>query len=380
MSDIVRNSPSYRRNVEGLGYYWAISDYIDAQAFVDWRSSAGRDASWAIPASCATTARSATAGSSGTSPAISRSARPRRATARNTAVTWGHQQSFTQEQLPHRRTSTTPRTRRSSARRRRTRTRRSPRSAPRSTTSRRSGRRSSASAARNRQYPGRSQVDRNFPTLSITTSPLNLGELAHLDAEPELLVHADAQHRSADRRSACSCGAGKTVAGHRHGLRRHAEAQRVHEQPVVRHAAHHLRLQPRQPLHDQLGAQRLSRARDRRRRRDGRGAGAHLRDDVPDTRWTGRRRSRCPPLGRNNFNLTPSVVALERRRRRVLDPQRAHGRPVGASDQAPDLRPLAPRRRCSGCSIAAARASGRSRASGTRSRPRSATRTRRRPR
>ena len=40
VSDIVRNSPSYRRQVEGLGYYWAISDYLDAQASFDWRSSA----------------------------------------------------------------------------------------------------------------------------------------------------------------------------------------------------------------------------------------------------------------------------------------------------------------------------------------------------
>jgi hypothetical protein len=42
VSDIVRNSPSYRRSIEGLGYYWSISDYLDAQAYVDWRSSAGQ--------------------------------------------------------------------------------------------------------------------------------------------------------------------------------------------------------------------------------------------------------------------------------------------------------------------------------------------------
>jgi len=41
VSDIVRNSPSYRRSVEGLGYYVALSDYVDAQAYLDWRSSAG---------------------------------------------------------------------------------------------------------------------------------------------------------------------------------------------------------------------------------------------------------------------------------------------------------------------------------------------------
>ncbi len=42
VSDFIRNSKSYRRNVEGLGYYVAISDYIDAQASLDWRSSAGQ--------------------------------------------------------------------------------------------------------------------------------------------------------------------------------------------------------------------------------------------------------------------------------------------------------------------------------------------------
>lgn len=41
VSDIVRNNPSYRRTIEGLGYYVAISDYLDAQAYLDWRSSAG---------------------------------------------------------------------------------------------------------------------------------------------------------------------------------------------------------------------------------------------------------------------------------------------------------------------------------------------------
>jgi len=41
VGDIVRNSPSYRRNVDHVGYYWAISDYMDASAWLDWRSSAG---------------------------------------------------------------------------------------------------------------------------------------------------------------------------------------------------------------------------------------------------------------------------------------------------------------------------------------------------
>jgi hypothetical protein len=41
VSDIVRNSPDYRRTVEDLGYYFALSDYYDAQIALDWRSSAG---------------------------------------------------------------------------------------------------------------------------------------------------------------------------------------------------------------------------------------------------------------------------------------------------------------------------------------------------
>jgi len=38
LSEIFRNSPSYRRHLENLGYYFAISDYMDAQFALDWRS------------------------------------------------------------------------------------------------------------------------------------------------------------------------------------------------------------------------------------------------------------------------------------------------------------------------------------------------------
>ncbi|HWO90035.1 MAG TPA: putative LPS assembly protein LptD [Gemmatimonadales bacterium] len=36
INDIVRNSPSYQRHVANIGYYWAISDYSDAQVTIDW--------------------------------------------------------------------------------------------------------------------------------------------------------------------------------------------------------------------------------------------------------------------------------------------------------------------------------------------------------
>ncbi|HEU4642877.1 MAG TPA: putative LPS assembly protein LptD [Gemmatimonadaceae bacterium] len=38
LSDIVRTSPSYRRQIDNLGYYFAISDYMDATVSFDWRS------------------------------------------------------------------------------------------------------------------------------------------------------------------------------------------------------------------------------------------------------------------------------------------------------------------------------------------------------
>ena len=40
VSELFRNSPTYRRHVENLGYYFALSDYMDAQVALDWRSGA----------------------------------------------------------------------------------------------------------------------------------------------------------------------------------------------------------------------------------------------------------------------------------------------------------------------------------------------------
>jgi lipopolysaccharide assembly outer membrane protein LptD (OstA) len=39
-SDIVRNSPTYRRSVDNIGYYFAINDYMDGSLWFDWRSGA----------------------------------------------------------------------------------------------------------------------------------------------------------------------------------------------------------------------------------------------------------------------------------------------------------------------------------------------------
>lgn len=40
LSEFVRNSSAYRRHVENIGYYANLGDYMDAEAWYDWRSSA----------------------------------------------------------------------------------------------------------------------------------------------------------------------------------------------------------------------------------------------------------------------------------------------------------------------------------------------------
>ena len=39
INDVVRNSDNHRRHISNIGYYWAISDYMDAQIRFDWWSS-----------------------------------------------------------------------------------------------------------------------------------------------------------------------------------------------------------------------------------------------------------------------------------------------------------------------------------------------------
>ncbi len=40
LTDFVRTGTTYRRTIENLGYYFAINDYFDARAYLDWRSGA----------------------------------------------------------------------------------------------------------------------------------------------------------------------------------------------------------------------------------------------------------------------------------------------------------------------------------------------------
>ena len=40
IAELLRNSPTYRRTVDNLGYYFALNDYMDATVSLDWRSGA----------------------------------------------------------------------------------------------------------------------------------------------------------------------------------------------------------------------------------------------------------------------------------------------------------------------------------------------------
>ncbi|MFI5256214.1 MAG: putative LPS assembly protein LptD [Gemmatimonadales bacterium] len=175
VSDIVRNSHSYRRQIDGLGYYWALSDYVDAQAWFDWRSSAGEIPIGDIGGFTRYNAElhykwldRYVTGSLAASQTM-------QGDQKNTSVTWGHSEDFTRNsslrmdlnyssnERVQRQTTVNPyqvlSTIRSSA-----------------TYTQKVGPASFSLGGTRSQSPGRSQVDQAFPTFSMTTSPLSLAK------------------------------------------------------------------------------------------------------------------------------------------------------------------------------------------------------------
>jgi len=175
IGDIVRNSPTYRRNVEHLGYYWALNDYMDFGTWLDWRSSAGSvagdpgwirfngdwDYKWIDRFLGGRIGSSYTKYGSGLS---------------NTAVSWSHSQDFSHDS--HLTTNVNYVT---------------------STVLQRENTFNSYTAlatiyssvnyqtkfgpasvtvgATRKQYPGRQQVDQTFPTVSMTSTPISIGKV-----------------------------------------------------------------------------------------------------------------------------------------------------------------------------------------------------------
>ena len=172
VSDIIRTNPSYRRNVENIGYFLSINEYMDAAAWFDWRSSAGSNPSdpgwmkwngeWRY-----NWADRFLSGSLASSYTTQRDGRT------NLALTWGHTQSFTKDRRFRADlnyvTSTT-------LQRQNTFNPYSALATIRSalTYNDKIGPASLQVGGTRSQYPGRPQVDQNLPSVSINTGTLNV--------------------------------------------------------------------------------------------------------------------------------------------------------------------------------------------------------------
>lgn len=171
-SEFIRQGAGYRRNVENLGWYFSLGDYLDAQASMDWRSSAntglggpgwliGRGAlrySWLsrfIDGSVAAQTQRLSDGDG------------------QSQFSWVHSQRFSQSSSlnVNWRYSTNTQVLRNTAL--------DPRVAlsliaSQANYTRAIGPLSLQLGGSQTQYPGRPQVDRTFPTLSLTSRPITL--------------------------------------------------------------------------------------------------------------------------------------------------------------------------------------------------------------
>lgn len=193
IGDVIRNSPNYRRDIENIGYYWALNDYMDLSTWLDWRSSANstpEDPGWLRT--------SAEWNYSWLNRFLSGRAAVAYTTQRdgltNTAISWSHQQQFSSNSHFNASvnyvTSTTLQRQNTF----------NPYTALATIASSMSyqskfGPASFTVGAQQTQYPGRSQVDRTLPTLHLSTTTLSLGKwltwTPNLDFSEHEVLHID---------------------------------------------------------------------------------------------------------------------------------------------------------------------------------------------
>ncbi len=173
-AELLRNSPTYRRNVENLGYYFALSDYYDASVGLDWRSAANATAvdpgwvrlngdmryQWRDRFLAGRLAMSQHMLSSGSS---------------NTSVSWNHQQDFSiRSKLTvnfNYVTSTTIQRQTALSTQAAVAT-----IASQANYQRDFGQVQLQIGGSQRQYPGRPQIDRDFPNINLTAKPIELAK------------------------------------------------------------------------------------------------------------------------------------------------------------------------------------------------------------
>ncbi|MDO8502883.1 MAG: putative LPS assembly protein LptD [Gemmatimonadaceae bacterium] len=191
VNEIFRNSPSYRRHVDNVGYYFAFSDYMDTQVSLDWRSGAASsvsDPGW-LRVNGEWRYRwldRFLTGRIGVSRLWQRDGN------RNLALSWAHQQDFSQ--TTHLTTDinyvkNTSLQRRNSF---------DPQQVLATIQSRASyqqqfGPASFSIGGSRRQYPGRDEITQDFPNFSISTPTLALA--SWLDWTPSLNVSNQQQFK-----------------------------------------------------------------------------------------------------------------------------------------------------------------------------------------
>ena len=236
VNEIFRNSPSYRRHVDNFGYYFAFSDYMDAQISMDWRSGAASttgDPGW-FRANGEWRYRwldRFMTGRFGISQTWQRDGQ------RNTAYSWAHQQDFNQD--THLTTDVNYVT--STALQRQNTF--DPRQVLATIQSRvnfqkKLGPASFTIGGDRRQYPGRSEVTQNFPNFSVNTPTLALAKW--LEWTPSLSVNNQQQFK-VDRNGEFAFA----LHEHRRQARQHApQKRRSCFEPQLQHADQDLRIQP----------------------------------------------------------------------------------------------------------------------------------------
>jgi hypothetical protein len=185
VNEIFRNSPSYRRHIDNFGYYFAVSDYLDAQVSLDWRSGAAStsgDPGW-LRVNNQWQYRwldRFITGRFGVSQLWQRDGN------RNTAISWGHQQDFSQN--THLRTDVNYVTS-TKLQRQNSFNANQALATIRSTASyeRHFGPAKFSISGGQTQYPGREEVSREFPNFTISTPTLSLGD--RFDWTPALTVN-----------------------------------------------------------------------------------------------------------------------------------------------------------------------------------------------
>ncbi len=184
LSELFRNSPSYRRHMENLGYYIAFNDYLDFQASLDWRSgsnSSSNDPGW-VRLNGEWRYRWLNRFLTGRF-AVSHLAQRDGTT--NTAYSWGHQQDFSQ--TTHLTTNINYVTNTTVQRR----TTFDPRQVLATIQSQvnyqqKFGPANVSIGGSRRQYSGRTEVSQDFPNFSLTTPTLSLGRF--LEWTPSLNI------------------------------------------------------------------------------------------------------------------------------------------------------------------------------------------------